>query len=80
MVWFVVSWVLHLIGGFLYVFSGLVAPPWAVVVLMAIWFGLALMLVRMRQAGACALTIPAAAAAIWFVISGLGARFLGWTA
>ncbi len=80
MVWFVAAWVLHLVAGFFYVFSGLLAPAWAVGVLMAIWFGLAFMLARRNEAGARSLTIPAAAAAIWFVVLGLGDRFLGWTA
>ena len=80
MVWFVIACALHLIAGFFYISSGLIAPPWAVVALMATWFGLALMLARMKQAGARALMIPVAAAVIWFVVLGLGDRFLGWTA
>ena len=66
---------------FLYAASGLVAPGWAVVVLMAVW--LALFVV------ACAWWTPhprwvpgvaVFAIVLWFAIVSAGGAWLGWTA
>jgi hypothetical protein len=80
MLWFGIACALHLIAGFFYISSGLIAPLWAVVFLLVIWLILAILLVRMRQTGARTLTIPVAAAAIWFLVLWLGDTFLDWTA
>jgi len=71
----------HLATLIWYAASGLVAPGWAVVVLLVIW---ALLLVvglwlRTRRPYLM-LLIPVLAAVIWFAAISAGERFLGWTA
>lgn len=67
--------------GFFYLASGLVAPLWAVVVLMAIWIGLAVIgIIWFRRHPLRVLALPVAAAAIWWIAITLGERLLGWTA
>ena len=80
MFWTVLATLLHLVAGFFYLSSGLVAPLWAVVLLLAIWVALAVVLFRMRTAGPKTLLVPVAAAAIWFFTLWLGQAFLNWTA
>ena len=77
--WALLAAVLHAVAGFFYLASGLVAPLWAIVVLLAIWFVLVWQLWRLRRSP-YSLLIPVAAAAIWFTILTLGERFLNWTA
>lgn len=67
--------------GFFYLASGLVAPLWAVVVLMVIWIGLVVVgIVWFRPHPLRVLVLPVAAAAIWWTVITLGDRLLGWTA
>jgi hypothetical protein len=62
--------------------SGLMAPLWAVVVLMLLWGCLSalgiLLLVRRRPLWA--LPIPVVALGLWLLVMSLGEVFLGWTA
>ncbi|ALU41042.1 hypothetical protein AS188_03760 [Kocuria flava] len=64
--WFVLAAVLaalfHLVVGFYYLASGLMAPLWAVV-LLAVWW---------------VLLVPVAAAATWFGVMAFGSSVLGW--
>ncbi|HJR45762.1 MAG TPA: hypothetical protein VJ927_09175 [Actinomycetota bacterium] len=78
MIWFALACLLHLVAGFFYISSGLIAPLWAVLVLIAIWIGLAVLLVRRRRTGPETLLIPVLAGATWFVLISLGEMFLGW--
>lgn len=78
MIWFVLACLLHLVAGFFYISSGLIAPLWAVLLLIAIWLVLAVVLVRRRHTGARTLLIPVVAAATWFVAISAGEMFLGW--
>lgn len=80
MLWIVLATSLHLAAGFFYLSSGLVAPLWAVALLLAIWVALAVVLFRMRTAGPKTLLVPLSAAAIWFLTLWLGQTFLNWTA
>lgn len=80
MLWFALACLLHLVAGFFYISSGLVAPLWGVLVLLAIWLALAIALVRIRHTGAKTLTIPLVAAAVWFSVLLAGQALLGWTA
>jgi hypothetical protein len=67
--------------GFFYLASGLVAPLWAVIALMAIWIGLvAIGIIWFRRHPLRVLALPVAAAAIWWTVITLGERLLGWTA
>ena len=73
---------LHAGVGFVYVVSGLVAPIWGVALLVAIWGGLSVILVRaLRDENPWpALAVPVSGAAAWFlVVQGLGTLF-DWTA
>ncbi len=64
-----------------YVASGLLAPLWAVALLLLAWVGLAFLAVRVhRRRGAWSLLVPVAAAALWFAVISLGGALLGWTA
>lgn len=71
----------HLGPGFLIVVSGLVAPLWAVALMLAGWIALAVVLVRLVQRGSWwTPVVPVAAMAAWFGVLILGERLLGWTA
>lgn len=77
---------LHVAVGVLpYAASGLVAPPWAYVVLYALWGALLAVAVRLVRAdagrrAAWALLVPVAAVAVWVAVISLGAAALDWTA
>ena len=61
--------------------SGLLAPGWAVALLLVVWLTLvvaAVVLLRRRQPLWVLLT-PVAAALIWFAALTAGERWLGWT-
>jgi len=76
---------LHVLVGFPYLVSGLVAPGYGVIALMGIWIGLLVLLLRMRSTRPLlALLVPPAALAIWYAVlalggSLLGGSLLGWT-
>lgn len=78
MIWFALACLLHLVAGFFYISSGLIAPLWAVLVLTATWLALAVGLIQRRATGPRALLIPVLAAAIWFAAISAGEMFLGW--
>lgn len=71
---------LHLVAGYFYVLSGLVAPPYAITGLILLWVLLLWWLTRMRQDSWKVLIVPMVAAALWFTVLMLGEAFLGWTA
>ena len=61
--------------------AGLVAPGWAVVLLVAVWLALvALGVAWFRRRPWWVLPLPVLAAAIWFGGMSAGEAFLGWTA
>ena len=80
MIWFGIAAALHLALGFFYLLSGLVAPIWAVGVLVAIWIALGVLLVRTRSNGPRDLWAPVLAAAIWLGAINAGDRLLDWSA
>lgn len=69
---------LHLVAGYFYIASGLVAPLWGVTLLMMIWLGLAVWGYRNRHRPTV-LLVPIVAAIAWFVILTAGETLLGWT-
>jgi hypothetical protein len=72
---------LHLVVGFFVAASGLLAPAWAVVLLLAIWITLLWMIVRLRRRTPLGvLLVPFAMAGIWYLVLTLGDVLLGWTA
>lgn len=67
--------------GVFYLSSGLVAPLWAVIGLMAIWVGLVVLGVAwFRRHPLRLLALPVIAVVVWFAVLTLGERLLGWTA
>ncbi len=81
----VVAWWVGLAGHLAvlpwYAASGLVAPPWAVVGLLAIWAALLVVGLRLRTSHPVwMLAIPMLDVAIWFGTISAGDAFLGWTA
>jgi hypothetical protein len=80
MLWFWGAVGLHLVVGFPYLFAGLLAPLWAVGVLVLIWVALAVLLVRTRSQTPRDLWAPVLAAAIWLGAMSLGENLLNWSA
>ncbi len=76
-----VGLLLFLIVGWLYLLSGLLAPPWAVGILWVVWL---IMLVAIARAWRTrpwrVLAAPVVAYAIWAAVMLAGDFFLGWTA
>ncbi len=71
----------HLGVGFFYLLTGLVAPTWAVVVLILWWAVLTAVGARLiRHHSPLGLLVPLVAAASWFAAITLGSRYLGWVA
>jgi hypothetical protein len=72
---------LHLVMGVFVVASGLVAPPWGVAVLVAVWLAAAAWAgIRWRRSMFAPLTAAVGTAAFWILFVGAGDAFLGWTA
>jgi hypothetical protein len=70
----------HLVVGFFYLVSGLVAPGYAVIGLLVWWFVLAYVLVRLAIARSWwTPAIPVVAIVTWFAVLTAGERMLGWT-
>ncbi len=64
-----------------YLASGLVAPLWAVIVLVAVWAALLVVALRLWKARPFLVPlVPIAAVAIWFAAIAAGETWLGWTA
>ena len=77
----VVGIVLHLIVGWFYITTGLVAPGWAVVLLLTVWIALFVFVIRVwRSRPMWVLGVPFLAAAIWVITLLIGGTLLGWTA
>jgi hypothetical protein len=64
-----------------YAASGLVAPLWAIVLLLAFWLWLLVMCVRWwRPHPLRVLGVPFLAVLVWYAALALGEAVLGWTA
>lgn len=64
-----------------YAASGLLAPPYAVVVLLGLWVALTVLAaVVLRRRGARALFVPLLTAVVWVAVLTAGDLLLGWTA
>ena len=69
-----------LVIGFYYLASGLLAPLWAVAILLVIWLALFVLgCVWFRRHPLRVLAIPLAAVVIWYGTISAGGAFLGWT-
>jgi len=64
-----------------YMASGLMAPAWAIVVLLLVWLTLFVLAVRwFRSHPLRVLLLPVVAMAVWFAAMYAGELLLGWTA
>jgi hypothetical protein len=76
----VVAALLHLVCGWFYLASGLVAPGWAVLSLLVWWLVLAVVGVRLAlRRSYWVLAVPVVAAVTWFAVMWFGGEVLGWT-
>jgi hypothetical protein len=82
------QWVLAWIGlaallitGFFYASSGLLAPAWAVAVLLVVWLILLIGAIQLMRIGRplYVLPVPVAAWLIWFGALSAGENWLGWS-
>ena len=71
---------LHVLVGVFVFSSGLVAPSWAVAVLVVLWFVAAALLWIWRRDAVRSLLVPVAMGAIWYLGISAGGAWLGWTA
>jgi hypothetical protein len=80
----VIGWlglVLHLALFFWYVASGLVAPGWAVVTLLAFWVALLVVAIRLRRRRPLwTPLVPLVGLLVWVSAISAGERWLDWTA
>lgn len=77
----VVGVLLHLVGAWFVLAAGLVAPPWAIVVLGVVWVGAWVPLVRgVRVRARWVPLVPIGFALFWFALLNLGEITFGWTA
>jgi hypothetical protein len=64
-----------------YAASGVVAPYWAVAVLLGAWGALLVLAIRLfRTRPALVLALPVVDASLWVAVVTAGERVLGWTA
>lgn len=72
---------IQLVMGFFALFSGLIAPPWGVAVLIGVWVVLTVWgLRRWRSGPRFTIGIPLLMVAFWFAFLTFGDLVLGWTA
>lgn len=72
--------ILHVVVGVFVFSTGLIAPWWAAVVMVAVWFVGASLLWSWRRSPGRALAVPVVMAAIWWATMTAGDTWLGWTA
>lgn len=66
---------------FLYLLTPMLAPMWAGLALIAVWFGLtAIGGWLFTRGSAWTIAVPFASAGLWYAVLGLGDAYLGWTA
>jgi hypothetical protein len=79
----IVGWVgvaLHAATFFWYAASGLLAPGWAVAVLLVLWAALLVLAIWLRRTRPLLTPLVAVLAmALWFAILSAGEAWLGWT-
>lgn len=71
---------LHVVVGVFVFSTGIIAPAWAAVVLIALWFVGASLLWRWRSSPSLALLVPIVMALVWWAAMTAGDAWLGWTA
>ena len=77
----VVAWLLHLTALLPYWLTTLVAPMYAFWLLLAVWVGFGVLLLRVhRRYGPVALAVPLLAVLTWLTVISVGSALLDWTA
>jgi len=72
---------IQLLMGFFVTFSGLLAPPWGAAVLIFVWLGLTIWMIRSWRTGPkITMGVPLLMVAFWFAFLTFGDLVLGWTA
>lgn len=80
MVWFVVACIAQALVGVLYLFAGLIVPPYGLILLWPLWIAATVLLVWFRDRGPVTWVIPAVTVTLWFIVIWMGDSWLGWTA
>ncbi|MDQ4148648.1 MAG: hypothetical protein M3164_01445 [Actinomycetota bacterium] len=75
----IVALLLHLVAGYFFLSSGLLAPLWAVALLLVVWVILLIVGIRNRDRPATVLLIPLLDVAVWFIVVQGGVLIFGWT-
>ncbi len=76
-----VALALQLVVGYFVLASGLVAPLWAVLMLVVVWVVALIVGWRIwRSHPAVSVAVPVVTALIWLAVIFAGGQFLGWTA
>lgn len=76
----VIGFTLHVLVLWVYLLSGLLAPPYAVGILLLVWVGLLALAIVWRKKPWRVFAVPFMAAAVWFGFLQLGSMIFGWTA
>ncbi len=76
----ILAFVFHLIVGFLYLFTGLLAPVPVAIALQIAWIGLLVVAIRVRAEPKRVALVPVVAAVLWFAVVSIGSAVFGWTA
>ena len=72
---------IQLLMGLFVAFSGLLAPPWGAAVLIFVWLGLTIWMIRSWRIGPkITMGVPLLMVAFWFAFLTFGGLVLGWTA
>ncbi len=76
----VLAWAMQLVVGWFTAASGLVAPLWAIVVLIGLWLAAVLVLIRIaRRRPFTTPLVPLANGGLWWAAIAAGGSWLGWT-
>ncbi len=76
----VLAFGLHLVVGFVYLFTGLLAPIGVAIALQIAWIGLLFVAIRVRTQPKRVALIPVVAAVLWFAVLSIGSAVFRWTA
>lgn len=76
----VLAFVFHLVVGFFYLFTGLLAPVPVAIALQIVWLGLLVVAIRVRAQPKRVALVPVVAAVLWFAVVNIGSAVFGWTA
>lgn len=76
----IVAFGFHLVVGFFYLMTGLLAPVPVAIALQIVWVVLLIVAIRARAEPKRVALVPVVAAVLWFAVLGIGSAVFGWTA